>query len=107
ALARARGAAFSDGYTPADLLPPSASSERPRARKAPAHDAHAAPRAPERRARHGARDAGRRPAGSVDAAGVPEPGRVRHGGAGGDRSAPLLLCPLPLELLPPSRDAGR
>src|SRR5262249_37545657 len=106
-LTGGRRARLPSRYARADLLPRPAASERPRARQASAHDTHAHARPAQRRPGHGARDAGGRPAGSVDAPGVPEPGRVRHGGTGGDRGAPLLVGALPVELLPPQREAGR
>ncbi len=106
-LAGDRRARLPARHARADVLPRPAPSERARARQAPAHDADADAGHSRRRAGHGLRHAGRRPAGPVDAAGVPQPRRVRDGRAGGDRGGALLVGALPVELLSASRDARR
>ena len=64
-----------------------------RARQAAARDAHAHARAEGRPAVPRLRGAGRRHAGPEPAAVLPERGRVRHDGAGGDRGAELQQLP--------------
>ena len=70
------------GVQPGPVAP-----ERARAGQASAHDAHTVARHARRAAVDGLRDAGRRPAGPVDAAVLPERRRLRDGPPGGDRRA--------------------
>ena len=98
----------------ADVLARGGPAELARAGQAAAHDALADDGAARRRAVPRARDAGRRPAGPVDAARPPRARPLRHGPAGGDRRAepphrgvPELVLPARVEVAPRRRRGAR
>ena len=90
----------------ADVQPHSRLRQHPRARAPAADDAVTEPGAARRRALSRVRDAGRRPAGPVDAHLLPQPRAVRDEPAGGDRRARLPHRPFPVVVLPPRLGAA-